>query len=130
MRKCSVAISLLAVALVLSNGWWAYRVLDAGVTRTYQSASLEEAQQALAQALAVIKANAGPDPTREQVISAAQAAWPAVEPFEKDGYCALAALAFDSTRQGGSSRRLLVLSNVDAQPFIAADRRQLRWLVR
>ena len=86
MRKSSVAISLLAVALVLSNGWWAYRALDAGVTHTYPGASLEEAQQALAQALAVIKANAGPNPTREQVISAAQAAWPAVEPFEKDGY--------------------------------------------
>lgn len=86
MRKSTVAISLLAVVLVLSNGWWAYRTLDAGITHTYQSASLEESQQALAQALAVIKANAAANPSKAEVIAAAQAAWPAVEPFEKDGY--------------------------------------------
>lgn len=86
MRQSTVAISLLAVVLVLSNGWWAARTLDAGISRTYQRASMEETQQALAQALAVIKANAGASPSRAQVILAAQAAWPSVEPFEKDGY--------------------------------------------
>lgn len=86
MRQSTVVISLLAVALVLSNGWWAYRTLDTGITNTYQSASLEDSQQALAQALAVINANAGTKPSREEIIAAAQAAWPAVEPFEKNGY--------------------------------------------
>jgi hypothetical protein len=86
MRQSTVAISLLAVALVISNGWWAYRTLDAGITSTYQSTSLEESQQALAQALAVIKANAGSNPSRAEIIAAAKAAWPEVEPFEKDGY--------------------------------------------
>lgn len=86
MRQSTVAITLMAVVLVLSNGWWAYRTLDAGISHTYQSASLQESQQALTQALAVIKANAAANASRAEVIAAAQAAWPAVEPFEKDGY--------------------------------------------
>lgn len=86
MRQSKVAISLLAAVLVLSSGWWACRTLDAGITSTYQSASLEASQQALAQAFAVLKVNAEANPSKAEVIAAAQAAWPAIEPFEKDGY--------------------------------------------
>ena len=86
MKKSTLAISLLAVALVASNAWWAYKVLDAGVTLTYQKASLEEAQQALSQALAIIKVSGSSNVTRAQIVEAAQKAWPSGEPFEKDGY--------------------------------------------
>ena len=86
MRKTTVAISLLAVALVVSNAWWAYRLLDAGVSYTYQGVSLEENQQALSQALAIIKVLSENNASREQILQAAQKAWPSTEPFEKDGY--------------------------------------------
>ena len=86
MRRSTIAIAVLATALVASNAGLAYRLLDAGVTHTYQSASLEENQQALSQALAVIKAAGAPDYSRQSIVAAAQAAWPGVEPFEKDGY--------------------------------------------
>lgn len=86
MRRTTVAISLLTIVLVVTNAWWAYRLLDAGVSYTYQGASLEENQQALFQALAIIKALGTNNASREQIVQAAQAAWPSTEPFEKDGY--------------------------------------------
>lgn len=86
MRRSTVTISLLAAALVVSNAWWAYRILDAGITYTYQRASLEESRQALSQALAIIKASGASNPSRTRIIAAAQEALPAEEPFEKDGY--------------------------------------------
>lgn len=81
MRQSTVAISSLTDAQVVSNAWRAYRLLDAGVTRKYQSASLEESQQALSQALAIIKATAASNASRESIVAAARAAWPPAEPF-------------------------------------------------
>lgn len=85
MKTTTAVIATLAAALLVSNVWWAYRLLDAGVSYTYQGASLEESQQALAQALAIINALGAERRSREQVVQAAQAAWPSVEPFERDG---------------------------------------------
>lgn len=86
MKKSTLVISLLAVALIGSNVWWAYKTVDDGITHTYQEASLEETQQALSQALAIIKVSGSPNVTRTKIIEAAQKAWSAGEPFEKDGY--------------------------------------------
>lgn len=86
MKRAIVVITLLAAALVITNAWWAYRLVDAGVSYTYQSVSLEENQQALSQALAVINVLGTSEVSRNQVVQAAQAAWPTQEPFEKDGY--------------------------------------------
>lgn len=86
MRRTTIAISLLGITLVVTNAWWTYRLLDAGVSYTYQGASLEENQQALSQALAIIKVLGTNNASREQIVQAAQAAWPSTEPFEKDGY--------------------------------------------
>ncbi|MGZ5801623.1 MAG: hypothetical protein ACXWJZ_13430 [Burkholderiaceae bacterium] len=86
MKRTTVAISLLTIALVVTNAWWAYRLLDAGVSYTYQGVSLEENQQALSQALAIIKVLGTDKASREQVIQAAQNAWSSTKPFEKDGY--------------------------------------------
>ena len=57
MRRSTVAISLLTAALVVSNSWCAYCLLDAGVTHTYQSASLEESQQAFGARQATCRLN-------------------------------------------------------------------------
>lgn len=100
MKKCILPITLLVLVLIASNAWWAYRVLDAGVSYTYQGASLEESQQALSQALAVIKASSNPGATRTQVIEAAQKAWSSGEPFEKEGYLWVGRLGLRFDRQG------------------------------
>ena len=85
MKKSTVAISLLVVTLVASNAWWAYITVDTGITRTYQKVSFEETQQALSQALAIIKVTSSPTVTRTHIIEASEKAWSAGEPFEKDG---------------------------------------------
>jgi len=86
MRKAAIAISVLAVALVVSNAWWAYQLLDAGVSYTYQGASLEESQQALSQTLAIIYLMSSGDASRDQIVTAANKARSAGEPFEKNGF--------------------------------------------
>ncbi len=86
MKKSTVVISALVITLVASNAWWAYQLLDAGVSYTYQGASLEESQQALAQTLAIIEVMNSGDASRDRVVAAANKAWSAGEPFEKDGY--------------------------------------------
>jgi hypothetical protein len=40
MNKTKIIIIALIVAIVASNGWWAYRLLDAGITLTYTGVSL------------------------------------------------------------------------------------------
>jgi hypothetical protein len=86
MRKSTIVISVLAIALVSSNVWWGYQLLDAGVSYTYQGASLEESQQALSQTLAIIEVTGSGEASRDQIVAAANKAWSAGEPFEKDGY--------------------------------------------
>nr|CAS02450.1 putative integron gene cassette protein [uncultured bacterium]CAS02483.1 putative integron gene cassette protein [uncultured bacterium] len=86
MKIPTIIISLLVVALVATNTWWAFRLLDAGVSYTHQSQSLEENQQALSQALAIAEALGTSEVTRARLIEAAQEAWGPTEPFEKDGY--------------------------------------------
>lgn len=86
MRPSTLAIGLLSAALVASNAWWVYHAVDTAVTQAYRSAELAERRQALDQALAVIKAASKPQRTRADIVQAAHAAWPDVEPFEKDGY--------------------------------------------
>lgn len=86
MKRSTVAIVLLSVALVGSNIWWAYGALDAGITYTYQQDSLQKSQEALKQALAVIKASAQGAKKGAVLAAAISNAEGATEPFEKGGY--------------------------------------------
>ena len=100
MKKNTVAISLLVVTLVVSNAWWAYITVDTGITHTYQAVSFEETQQALSQALAIIKVSSSPTVTRAQIIEASEKAWSAGEPFEKDGYLWVGRLGLRFDKKG------------------------------
>jgi hypothetical protein len=100
MKKSTIAISILTVALVTSNAWWAYQLLDAGVSYTYRGASLEENQQALSQALAIIEVTRSGDASRDQIVAAANRAWSSGEPFEKDGYLWVGRLGLRFTDDG------------------------------
>lgn len=84
--RSTIAIGSLSIALVGSNLWWAYGALDAGITYTYQQDSLEKNQEALKQALAVIKASAKGGSKEAVLAVAASNAGGASEPFEKEGY--------------------------------------------
>jgi len=100
MKRSTVAIMLLGAALMASNAWWAYHVLDRGVSLTYQGESLRESQEGLSQALAVINATAAHGASRTQVVAAAQKAAPGFEPFEKDGYLWVGRLGFRFNEAG------------------------------
>lgn len=86
MNKCKLAVAILAAALIGTNAWWVYHTLDAGVLYTYQGVALEDNQEALQQALAVITASSIPGATKETIIAAAQGSLPASDIFEKEGY--------------------------------------------
>jgi hypothetical protein len=86
MKRTTVIISALTLALLASNGYWTYRFIDQGVTLAYQDSEYNEAQQALSQARAIIKVQATRNASRAEIIEAAQKAWSAGEPFEKEGY--------------------------------------------
>lgn len=86
MRKPIIAIALLLVSLVATNVWWAYWVVDAGVSYTYLRASYEDSQRALSQALAIIEVVGDGSASRDQIVQAAQGAQLSWEPFEHDGY--------------------------------------------
>ena len=86
LNKTTFTISLLSVALLLTNAWWAYRLVDAGISYTHQGVSLEEERKALSGALAIITTLGSGHASREQVLQAVQEAWPSAEPFENDGY--------------------------------------------
>jgi hypothetical protein len=100
MKKSTIIIIVLSTALIGSNAWWAYKMLDFGVSYTYQGVSLEESSQALSQSLAIIKAAATPDANRDSIIKAARKAWPGSEPFEKEGYLWVGRLGLRFNEQG------------------------------
>jgi hypothetical protein len=86
VKISTLSIVLLAGALVVSNAWWFYQALDAGITATYRDVSFRDNEEALAQAIAVIPVAIRRDATREQVIAAATTAAKFSDSFEKDGY--------------------------------------------
>ena len=86
MKRSTFAICSLVVLLVGSNLFWAYRLLDAGVSYTYLHSSLEDSREVADRALAVLKETSRETATRESIIAAAVAGQPGTEPFEKDGF--------------------------------------------
>lgn len=86
MRSARIGIVALVTALVASNGWWAYRMLDEGITITYLDASLKDNQVALSQTLAILPVVARGEASREQVLAAAKIPGDDSDAFEKDGF--------------------------------------------
>ena len=86
MRGSRITIGLLLVALVASNAFWAYSALDAGVTGTYRDVSLNDAQIALRQSLALLNTHDVHRSPQPQVVQVAQGTGDGGAPFEKEGY--------------------------------------------
>lgn len=101
VMKKNIIILVLTLGLVTSNVWWAYRVLGAGVSYTYQDDSLRLIQEALQQSLAIIKASSSPRATRESVLAAAmKSASAPVDPFEKDGHIWVGSIGLKFSEKG------------------------------
>src|SRR5688500_8731907 len=86
IRRSTVAIILLAVALVASNMWWAYAAVDSAVTSTYSEQALQEHREALAELIAVVPAVCDPSATRESILAAARSSAKDSQEFEKEGF--------------------------------------------
>jgi hypothetical protein len=86
VNRSRITIILLAVALVASNAWWAYRLLDAGMSQTYLRASYDTTSEVLTQTLAVLPVVAKPGASRAEILAAARIPNDLVGPFEKEGF--------------------------------------------
>lgn len=86
MRRPSIIIGVLLAVLVGSNAFWAYRILDAGITATYQGVSLNDAQIALRQSIALLNTVGIHSVPQSQVVQAAREAGDGGTPFEKEGF--------------------------------------------
>jgi hypothetical protein len=86
MSSAKIAIISLVVALVASNGWWAYHALDHGITVTYMGEALEDNKTALSQTLSILPVVARGDASREVVLAAAKVPGDESDVFEKDGF--------------------------------------------
>jgi hypothetical protein len=86
MKKQKIIIIVLVVVLVASNAWWAFRLLDSGVTLTYTGVSLEDNKKALSQTLAILPIVAQKGASREKIILTALIKEDKTEIFEKDGF--------------------------------------------
>lgn len=112
MTRTKGALVLLVVALIASNAWWGYRVLDAGVSLTYLGVSLDDNREALAQTLALLPVVAKAGVSRAEVVAAAGGADPSAQAFEKDGFLWVGKIGLKFNEQG----RLVEVSRAWSPP--------------
>jgi len=86
MKRSTVVITLLSIALIGSNLVWAYRMVDSAVSYSYLEDSYNQARRTAMQAIAVISAASHDSATRQSVIDAASRAGSDAQVFEKDGF--------------------------------------------
>lgn len=86
VKRSTIAICALTLALVASNLWWLYAAFDAAVTASYLQQSFDEHRQALAELLVVAPAASDAAATPESVLGAARTVARHDGSFEKDGF--------------------------------------------
>ena len=101
VKGSTFAIGLLGVALVASNAWWLYSAVDVAHAYTDQQSALRLSDEALKQALAIIKATGDQEASRENVVAVAiESANAPGEPFEKDGFLWVGSLGLRFSESG------------------------------
>lgn len=100
MTKHRLAIVALLIVLFATNVWWAYRMIDSGITHTYLKASFETTNELLSQSLAILPVVARHGAKRSDIIKAARVPNDSTEPFEKDGYVWVGQLGLQFNAQG------------------------------
>lgn len=101
MRKSTIAIVVLASALLLSNLYWFDSFVDAGVSYSYLADSHRAARDTARQALALLPVAARPGVNREDLIAAASQFDPQFEPFDKEGFTWVGFLGLRFDKNGG-----------------------------
>ena len=86
MQRSTKILSAVIVLLVASNLWSAYKVVDGGITLTYQRASLDDATIALRQTMAILPVVAANPGDRAAILSGAQRSADGSQSFEKEGF--------------------------------------------
>jgi hypothetical protein len=104
-RFWPITAGVLAVLLLLSNGFWLMRMYDLTILFATRDRQYSEACQALKQALAALPLMAA-GRARDEVLAAARNSAPDDEPFEKDGAHWVGWLGFELGEQG-QLRRVL-----------------------
>jgi Tfp pilus assembly protein PilO len=102
-----VLASILAVAVVVSNGWWLYWSIDQAVTAKYADQMQYECTHSLAASLNLAQALAE-GLERHEVVDRVERAFPAEDPFEKDGLWVVGWLVFKFSDDG----RLIEITTV------------------
>ncbi len=77
------AIIILAALLVITNAYWAYRLIDLGVTLSYRDDDNHRNRETRRQLMAVLP-DVAKNASRKEIIDAARR-YTEQEPFEKDG---------------------------------------------
>ena len=85
MKKSSAIIAALAIALIASNGWWLFKVFDAGISATYMEASFDSTATALHQLRVVTAAVLNNKRSKEMLVPIAEKAGRGGASFEKEG---------------------------------------------
>lgn len=114
MTKCRVAVIGLLLVVVGSNAWWAYRLLDAGISYTYMSASFDTTAEQLHQALAVLPVVARQGASQDDIIKVARIPDDTVGPFEKEGYVWVGQLGLQFNEHG-QFIKAVTPSDIDSQ---------------
>lgn len=99
-QKSHVLTVALLVALVASNGYWIFRIVDKSITDAYASQSSEATEEALKQALSILPIASRVDSTSDQVIEAAKMAAQSRYTFEKDGFIWVGRLGLRFSKTG------------------------------
>jgi len=107
LRRTTVAVVVLAVIVVASNGFWIFLTIDNAITTTYREDQCGLEHRALTQLLAVIPVATRPGSDRAGVIAAARGTYDPEMIFEKEGFVWVDAIGLRFDR----SNRL-----VDARP--------------
>ena len=95
-----LVITVLSVALVSSNTWWAIKTFDSGISSTYLRASYETVDEQFQQIKAVAQVLTKPSAAKVDVISAASRSAKTTTPYEKLGYTWVGQIGLKFNSQG------------------------------
>jgi hypothetical protein len=134
MFRTKAIVGALVALLISTNLWWAYKVLDGGISYTYLTASYETSATQLSTALAIINAMAQSGASKEAIVRAAQAAAKDSEPFEKSGAVWVGQLGLRFSTEGRLTRVITIAEDtqiavgtpITGRPPHRSERAQLR----
>jgi hypothetical protein len=86
LKKYKYLIIFLSVALLLTNAWWVFCLLDAGITQTYMGKNIEDHAKALTQTMKLLPVVSRPGTLRKEILAAARVSSKPDDDIEKDGF--------------------------------------------